>query len=97
MRAYLAELSRRARDAASYPRAARRLGLEGVAVIAGSIAPDGRLLAPRLARSSGSPALDEAALAACRALALPPPDPDLLPALAAVQVPIRFALTAAAR
>lgn len=92
VQAYLAELSRRAHAAARYPRAARRLGLEGVTLVACAIASDGRVIAPRVARSSGVPALDRAALDACLDLALPPPDAALLPALGDVRIPVRFAI-----
>ncbi|MFZ4689933.1 MAG: energy transducer TonB [Polymorphobacter sp.] len=45
-----------------YPATARRLAEEGAVVVHVRIGPDGRVLAATLARSSGSPRLDAAAL-----------------------------------
>ena len=42
----------------------QRLSVSGTAVIEASIAPDGRVLLARIARSSGNRAIDQAALAA---------------------------------
>ena len=51
----------------AYPRAARLAGVEGVVRIRLSLDAEGRLVAAAVEASSGSPALDEAALAAARA------------------------------
>lgn len=51
----------------AYPRAARLAGVEGVVRIRLSLDAEGRLIAAAVEASSGSPALDEAALAAARA------------------------------
>jgi len=63
----------------SFPAAARAQGDSGVATVAFSIGRDGRLLSARLARSSHTPALDEAALATVRRAAPFPRPPDNLP------------------
>jgi len=88
--AYLAELSRRAHAAVRYPRAARRLGLSGEVLVACTVDARGRVIAASVARSSGVEALDAAAVAAVRGLALSPPDAGLLTALERVRVPVRF-------
>ncbi len=77
-----------------YPRAARRLGLEGTAVVSLLLWPDGRLAgAPRLQRSSGYEALDREALRMVRAAApFAPPGGAGDSAKAAFSVPVRFAL-----
>lgn len=51
----------------AYPRAARLAGVEGVVRLRLSLDATGHLLTAEVAVSSGSPALDEAALAAARA------------------------------
>ena len=51
----------------AYPRAARLAGVEGVVRLRLSLDADGRLVSAEVARSSGSPALDQAALDAARA------------------------------
>ena len=51
----------------AYPRAARLAGVEGVVRLRLSLDAEGRLVAAEIATSSGSPALDAAALAAARA------------------------------
>jgi protein TonB len=60
-----------------YPRIARERGLFGTTGVALTLAPDGGLAAVRVARSSGSKALDEAAVAAVRAARLPAPPADM--------------------
>lgn len=51
----------------AYPRAARLAGVEGVVSLRLSLDAAGRLVSAEVAASSGSPALDQAALAAARA------------------------------
>jgi protein TonB len=77
-----------------YPRAARRLGLEGTAVVSLLLWPDGRLAGPpRLQRSSGHEVLDHEALRMVRAAApFAPPTGPGDGAKSAFSVPIRFAL-----
>jgi protein TonB len=73
------------KEATAYPdavmrrlsKAARpRVGLRGEAVIAFEVAADGSLAHASVARSSGAPALDSAALAFVRGAAPFPPPPD---------------------
>jgi len=59
-----------------YPRMARRLGVEGRVVLAFTLRADGRLAGVRVAESSGSELLDEAALQAVRDAAPFPPFPE---------------------
>ena len=60
-----------------YPRIARERGLFGTTEVAVTLGPDGALAGAGVVRSSGSKALDEAALAAVRAARLPVPAPEL--------------------
>lgn len=64
-------------DAKVYPRLARERGLFGTTEVAVTFWPDGALAGARVVRSSGSKALDEAALAAVHAARLPVPAPEL--------------------
>jgi len=77
-----------------YPRAARRLGLEGTAVVSLLLWPDGRLAGgPRIRRSSGHEVLDREALRMVRAAApFAPPGGAGDGAKAAFTVPVVFAL-----
>lgn len=59
-----------------YPRMARRMGVEGRVMLAFTIRADGRLAGVRVAESSGSEVLDEAALQAVRDAAPFPPFPE---------------------
>jgi protein TonB len=52
--------------APDYPASARRKGVEGIVVVAVEVHPDGHCENARLAESSGSDALDDAALSAIR-------------------------------
>jgi protein TonB len=58
-----ARMDPRATAQPAYPPAARRMGEEGSVVIRIHIGRDGRVLRAELAQSSGSPRLDQAALA----------------------------------
>ena len=76
-----------------YPDAARAAGEEGVAAVTFSMDRAGRVLAVRLARSSGSAALDAEAMALVRrAEPLPAPPPELPGQTITLTVPIRFSL-----
>lgn len=57
-----------------------------------SVARDGRVLDVTLVRSSGSPALDEAAQATFRNARMPPFTADMAQAETTVTVPIRYRL-----
>ena len=62
-----------------YPREARRRGVQGRAVLRMSVSRSGTLLAVSIARSSGSRALDQAALTAVRRASPYPAAPSGLP------------------
>ncbi len=70
-----------------YPRAARLAGVEGVVRLRLSLDAEGGLVAAEIATTSGSPALDEAALAAARASRYAPAQ------LGAVAVPAETSAT----
>lgn len=91
--AYLAEVQRAVARAQVYPEEARRARKTGTAVIAFVVQSNGRISGARLARSSGDPALDRAALAAVGRLGRVRPIPAAFGRSTwALQVPIRFAL-----
>lgn len=80
-----------------YPQNARRLGLEGRALIALTINADGEVVALAVHRSSGHRALDDAALTALRRLPRLPPPPAALLVDGHLQVivPMNYRLTGA--
>lgn len=65
-----------------------RLGFSGTAMIEATIAPDGRVVAARLTRGSGTRAIDEAALDAVRRGGFPPFGPHMPAGPITVNVPI---------
>lgn len=75
-----------------YPAVAQRRGLEGVAVIAGLVLEDGAVERLRVAKSSGSPILDEAAVAAVRKWRFDPARRGGVPIAFPIEVPIEFSL-----
>lgn len=82
----LAEIQRRVQRAASYPPIARARGIEGETLVSFEIGGEGLAYDVRALRSSGSGALDRAALRAVeRAGVLPY-------VLGPVSVPVRFSL-----
>ncbi len=64
--ARISEIRRRIEEARIYPENARAGGIEGTAVVAFRILPDGRLGPVRLRKSSGHPALDGSSLETVR-------------------------------
>jgi protein TonB len=60
------QILRRIEEAKRYPRAARRMGIEGTAVVRFKLKPGGQLEAAEIAESSGSDILDEASLKTVR-------------------------------
>ena len=64
--ARISEIRRRIEEARIYPENARAGGIEGTAVVAFRILPDGRLGPVRLRKSSGHPALDGSSLKTVR-------------------------------
>lgn len=81
------------RRAYRFPRAARRAGLEGVVLIEIVIDTSGRIVHTRVARSSGHPALDRAALKTAASIRLPAPPVELGWGRRAVQIPIEYRLS----
>jgi periplasmic protein TonB len=69
---YLERVQRAVIRARVYPEVARARGLEGRVAFQLVLAPDGRLLASQLLRSSGAMTLDRAALETVRRAAYPP-------------------------
>jgi protein TonB len=75
-----------------YPPQARRRGEEGLVLVRLVVAHDGHLLAFALLKSSGHPALDEAARALFRGARLPAAPSAADPPEAVLEKPIRFRL-----
>lgn len=74
-----------------YPASARASGVEGVVHLSFTIDPSGRVLAQSVARSSGSPALDQAAIDMIRRASPLPPPPEAT-ASVSVTAPVNFRL-----
>lgn len=85
-RRILLQIADRIRKARRYPAAARRMGIEGIAVVSFRIRPGGGVLDLKVRQSSGHPLLDGASLDAVRRAA---PLPYLRHALV---IPIRYTL-----
>ena len=78
-----------------YPRRARQLGFEGTVLLDVAVNAGGGVDAVAVAASSGYAILDEAALNAVKKWRFTPARRGGMPVAARVQVPVRFALTAA--
>lgn len=76
----------------AYPADAKRLGLQGTAVVRVTIGADGRPTALRLVESSGWAALDDAALAAVRGWRFRPATRGGAPVDATIDLPVVFSL-----
>jgi periplasmic protein TonB len=86
------DLLQRIEQFKSYPRAARRAGIEGTARVWMQIDRDGVLRDQRLEASSGHRILDEAALALVRRAAPFPPPPGAAPRRIEVVLPVSYRL-----
>lgn len=87
------ELVGRLQRAKRYPDSARSRGEQGVAMATFTMDRAGRVLAASLVRSSGSPTLDEEAVALIRRAGPLPPMPAEMPgATVTLTVPVTFAL-----
>jgi protein TonB len=76
-----------------YPSGAKAAGEQGVAMLSFTVGRNGQLLGARLARSSGSAALDGETMAMIRrAQPLPSFPPEMTQASASFTVPVRFSL-----
>ena len=94
LRKYLRKVAKAMRKDYAYPRAARRLGVEGNAVVLITIDAGGRVVEVKLAKSSGHDVLDAAALGAARSVARVPAAPkDLDWTKRSVRVPFRFSIS----
>ena len=90
---YALTLNRHIERQRRYPNAARNRRVEGVAVVAFTIDREGQVIASRIAKSSGSPALDEEALAILKRASPLPVPPDQVPgATIDCDIPITFRL-----
>lgn len=76
-----------------YPPESRRLGHEGVVILAVAVTAEGRAASVQLQRSSGFPLLDTAAQQAVRRWTFDPARAAGLPVAARVEVPVRFDLS----
>lgn len=75
-----------------YPRSARKAGTEGRVVLTVQIRPDGRVGSVRVATSSGSAALDSAAISAVKRWSFAPEMKNGREVSATLNVPFRFEL-----
>ena len=75
-----------------YPRHAREMGWEGTVVLRVEVKPDGTVGEVSVHRTSGYPALDEAALTAVKRWRFAPPTDGAFSFAAVVDVPVRFDL-----
>lgn len=92
-RDYAAEVAAAVGRQRSYPDRARARGVQGTVRLRLVIGPGGRLLSSGIAASSGDATLDDAALAAARAVGTYPQAPDDLPGYPfAFEVPVEFRL-----
>ena len=88
---YAAQLAAALKARQRYPEAARAAGARGVATLRFSMNRSGRVLSAAIARSTGNPALDQAALAtAAPGSMLPAAPADITQAVLTISVPLRF-------
>ena len=93
-RGYIGRLNRYFRRMRTYPRRARRAGLEGTVLLEIVLDDQGRIIDIRVAQSSGHRILDDAARSAVAALgAVPSPPGELQWRSQAVQVPFVYSLS----
>lgn len=86
---WASEVLARINAAKRYPEAAREAGESGTATLAFSVDASGQVLSARIARSSGSAALDRETLALAHRLGrLPPPPNGRTP----ISVPVRYSI-----
>ncbi len=74
---YTAILRRRVQANLVVPETLREMGIDGTTAVTITIAPDGQLLAAQVVQSSGSGAIDRAALATVHATHMPPFTPKM--------------------
>lgn len=90
LRAYAGQIRELAAHTLEYPLRARRLGLEGRVVLAIRVDRRGRIVEITVRESSGHEILDDAAIAAARAIDLPAPPDGFDYNNAAIELPYLF-------
>ncbi len=78
----------------TYPRSARRSGLEGVVKVAAVVDESGKVTSAEVLSSSGHGSLDQAAVEAVRRAAFDPALQDGRPIACRIVIPVRFKLAA---
>lgn len=76
-----------------YPQAARRRGMQGVAIVAALVREDGTVAEAAVSQGSGHAILDQAAVDAVRAWRFAPATRGGRPVSARIEIPIAFRLT----
>lgn len=90
---YLGIIQSRIQRLKEYPAQARLRGQEGAVEVSFRVGANGEIEDFRIVQSSGSALLDRAVERLFSRLRLPPPDHDLLPQLAALNLPVLFELS----
>lgn len=93
MERYLGIIQSRIQRLKEYPAQARLRGQEGTVEVSFAVGANGEIEDFRIVQSSGSALLDRAVERLFSRLRLPPPDQDLLPQLAALNLPVLFELS----
>ena len=93
MERYLGIIQSRIQRLKEYPAQARLRGQEGTVEVSFAVGADGEIEDFRIVRSSGSALLDRAVERLFSRLRLPPPDQELLPQLASLNLPVLFELS----
>lgn len=93
MERYLGIIQSRIQRLKEYPAQARLRGQEGTVEVSFAVGANGAIENFRIVRSSGSALLDRAVERLFSRLRLPPPDQELLPQLASLNLPVLFELS----
>lgn len=93
MERYLGIIQSRIQRLKEYPAQARLRGQEGTVEVSFAVGANGEIEDFRIVRSSGSALLDRAVERLFSRLRLPPPDQELLPQLASLNLPVLFELS----
>lgn len=93
MERYLGIIQSRIQRLKEYPAQARLRGQEGMVEVSFAVGANGEIEDFRIVRSSGSALLDRAVERLFSRLRLPPPDQELLPQLASLNLPVLFELS----
>jgi protein TonB len=90
---YLGVIQSRIQRLKEYPAQARLRGQEGIVEVSFAVGANGEIEDFRIIRSSGSALLDRAVERLFSRLRLPPPNQELLPQLASLNLPVLFELS----